>query len=359
MTAVPAPLLADALEYLTGLDRDGADPATATERLAGLRRRYPRTRLRLVWQREEYDGTLHYDLLLTDPGRGTTSLAYCPDRALPWPLIGGQWAGDRVVLRVDGVAVELDEVIAQLHVLRDDPVADRLVAGAVIRQELAAEPVTLTAAELQAATDAFRRARGLLTAEATERWLNRRGLTHRELERQVGAEAAVERLRARIVTGRVEPYLTRHRRELDAVRLWRVSFADAAAADAAVAEITAGAGVLPVLEAAYARGVDLTLPGHPEVVRRDELTSAQADAVFEAAPGATLGPFEAGGRHELLRVLAREPATLDPATERLIERRLFARWLERKVAEARVEWFWRGDEPDGGGPQWPDRNGSR
>jgi putative peptide maturation system protein len=342
MTAVPAPLLADALEYLTGLDRDGADPATASERLAGLRRRYPETRIRLVWQREEYDGTLHYDLLLAGPGRGTTSLAYCPDRALPWPLIGGQWAGDRVLLRVDGVAVEIDEVIAQLHVLRDDPVADRLVAGSVIRQELAAEPVTLTAAELQEAMDAFRRARGLLTAADTERWLSRRGLTHPELERQVAAEAAVERLRVRIVAGRVEQYFAQHRRQLDAVRLWRVSFAAAVAAGNALAEITAGAGTLQVLEEAYARGVDVTLPGRLAVVRRDELTDAQAAAVFDAVPGATLGPFEAGDRYEILRVLAHRPATLDQATERLIERRLFTEWLDRRVAGARVEWFWRG-----------------
>src|SRR5437868_6184279 len=143
MATAPARLLADAARYLTALHRDAADPVTAADRLEALRHRYPGTRIRLLWQREPYDGSLHYDLLLTGPGPGTTSLSYCPDRALPWPLIDGQRAGDRVLLRVDGVSVEIGEIIAQLDVLHAGTLADQLVTGALIRQELAADPVRL------------------------------------------------------------------------------------------------------------------------------------------------------------------------------------------------------------------------
>jgi putative peptide maturation system protein len=356
MATAPARLLSEAARYLTGLDRDAADPATATDRLEALRRRHPNTRIRLLWQREPYDGSLHYDILLTGPGPGTTSLSYCPDRALPWPLIDGQRASERTLLRVDGIPVEIDEVLAHLDAPRADTLVDRLVTGALIRQQLAADPAKVTSAELQDAMDAFRRARGLLTRTATQAWLTRRGWTHADLEKLVATEAAVQRLRTRVVAGRIETYFADHRDGLCTARIWRVAFRHARDADHAAAAIQADADVQSVLEDAFARGADIGPGGRFDVVRRDELTDAMATAVFGAPPGTTLGPFTDGDRHELVRVLAVRPAVLDADTARLIEQRLFAHWLERRVARARVEWFWPGGEPPaGGGETLPDR----
>ncbi|MGF7235895.1 MAG: TIGR04500 family putative peptide maturation system protein [Frankia sp.] len=345
MTTTPTLLLTDAACYLTALDRDGAGPAAATDRLEALRRRHPDTRIRLLWQREPYDGSLHYDLLLTGPGPGTTSLSYCPDRALPWPLIDGQRASDRVLLRVDGTSVEIDEVLAQLDALHGSTLIDRLVTGALIRQELAADPADLTAAELQDAVDAFRRARGLLTRAATDAWLTRHGRTHADLERLVAAEAAAERLRARVVAGRIDSYFAEHGAGLAVARIWRVAFDQPQDAARAAVAIQAGADVQSVLEDAFARGSDLGPLGRFDAVRRDELPDATATAVFGSPPGTTLGPFPDGDRHELVKVLAVRPAVLDADTAQLIGRRLFARWLEQRVAHARVEWFWPGGDP--------------
>jgi putative peptide maturation system protein len=341
-------LLAEAARYLTELDRDAADPATAADRLEPLRRRHPGTRIRLLWQREPYDGSLHYDLLLAGPGPGTTSLSYCPDRALPWPLIDGQRAGDRVLLRVDGMSVEIYEVLAQLDAMHVGALADRLVTGALIRQELAADPVHLSAAELQDAMDAFRRARGLLTKAATDAWLARQGRTHADLERLVAAEAAAERLRARVVADRIDAYFAEHRDGLDVARIWRLAFDQARDAARAAAAIQAGTDVQSALEEAFARGGGLGPQGRFEEVRRDELPGPMATAVFGSSPGTTLGPIPDGDGQELIRVLAVGPAVLDADTARLIGRRLFARWLERRVAHARVEWFWHGGERPAG-----------
>jgi putative peptide maturation system protein len=333
------------VSYLTALDRDAADPRAATERLEPLRRRHQGTRIRLLWQREPYDGSLHYDLLLTGPGPGTTSLSYCPDRALPWPLIDGQRADDRVVLRVDGVSVEVDEIMAQLDALHAGTLADELVAGALVRHELAADPVHLTTAELQQAMDSFRRARGLLTRAATDAWLTRYGWTHADLEELAATEATAERLRERLITDQIEAYFAEQGDGLDVARIWRVTFSHARDAARAVAAIQAGADVQSVLEDAFARGTGLGPQSRFEVVRRDELPGAIAAAVFGSSPGTLLGPFPDGDLYELVKVLAVRPAVLEADTVRLIGRRLFAHWLERRVANARVEWFWNRSGP--------------
>jgi putative peptide maturation system protein len=338
-------LLTDAVSYLTALDRDAADRTTATERLEPLRRRHHATRIRLLWQREPYDGALHYDLLLTGPGPGTVSLSYCPDRALPWPLIDGQRADDRVVLRVDGVSVEVDEIMTQLDAQYAGTLADELVTGAVIRRELAADPVHLTTAELQQAMDSFRRARSLLTRAATDAWLTRHGWTHADLEELAATEATAERLRERLVAGRIEAYFAEQGDGLDVARIWRVTFDRARDAARAAAAMQAGADAQAVLEDAFARGTGPGPRSRFEVVRRDELHGDLAPAVFGSSPGTVLGPFPDGGLHELVKVLAVRPASLEADTARLIGSRLFAHWLERRVADARVEWFWNRSGP--------------
>lgn len=211
-----------------------------------------------------------------------------------------------MLLRVDGVAVEIGEIIAQLDALHAGALADLLVTGAVIRQELAADPVHLTAAELQ---------------------------------------EAMERLLECVAADRIEDYFARHRDDLDVARIWRVTFGHARDAARAATAIRAGADLQPALEYVFAHGAGPGPTGRFEAVRRDELPDAMATAVFGAAPGTILGPFADGDDHELVKVLNVVSAALDADTTRLIGKRLFAGWLERRVARARMEWLWQGSRP--------------
>lgn len=351
MTAPTAPsLLDDALDFLIGLTTDDADPVAARERLDGLRERHPDVRLRLVWQREAYDGSLQYDLLIARAAGDVISLAFCPDRTLPWSLRGGHRASERLLLRVNGVPMEIDQAIASLDFLWDEaPLTDRLVTACLIRQELEEAPVALGAQELQAAMDAFRRARGLLTVAATEAWMAHRGLSHRGLEELVAVEAAVAALRRRETASQVTTYFEENRQQLAAVRLASLVFPSQAAALDALSDIRDGADFFAVAERWFAMGA-IGAPSAPGVLassagifalkRRDELAESVASQVFEAGPGATLGPFATDGGYEVVKVIAIEDAVLNDATVALIEQRLFARWLASRRRSARVEWFW-------------------
>nr|BFE86305.1 hypothetical protein GCM10020093_089060 [Planobispora longispora] len=312
-----------------------------------MRSRHPGADMRLVWQREAATGDYHYDLLLPSAG-GTVSLAFAPDRAIPWPLRNSQRSGEQVVLRVDGVDVEIEHVVSLLDVLWEDAgLAVRLVNACLVEQEVAAS-ADLTDEELQAATDSFRRARGLLTARATEEWMAERGLGQARLEQIVTVEAKVARLRRRVTGGQVEGYFAEHGAGLDVLRVVRLRYGARADADAAAARLrersrTATAEEVGALatglatEAALAGLGTCRIEGNP----REDLAALHGEDVHDARAGAVLGPHATGdGGFGVTVVLAVEQAILDVAARKIAERRIFDDWLRERRRRAHVQWFW-------------------
>ncbi|GIH89485.1 TIGR04500 family putative peptide maturation system protein [Planobispora siamensis] len=338
-------LLGDALTWLRGLD--GIGPEEARGRLGELRSRHPGADMRLVWQREAATGDHHYDLLLPSTG-GTVSLAFAPDRAIPWPLRGSQRSGEQVVLRVNGVDVQIEQVVSLLDVLWEDTgLAVRLVNACLVEQEVAAS-ADLADGELQAAMDAFRRARGLLTARATEEWMAERGLGLARLEQIVTFEAKVAQLRRRVTAGRVEDFLAEHGAGLDVLRVVRLRYGARPDADAAAARLRERSGdatpeELGALATGLATEAALTglgtcrIEGNP----REDLAALHGADAHDARAGAVLGPRPTGdGGFDVTVVLAVEPATPNPATRRIVEHRLFDGWLREQRRRAHVQWFW-------------------
>ncbi|GAA2870412.1 hypothetical protein GCM10010517_30620 [Streptosporangium fragile] len=326
---LPDALFADALAHLR--DAAGLQPREAREHLAAVHDRYPDVPMRLVWRREAADGSCHYDLLIKTAD-GTVSLALASGAVLPWPLRGSQPSGDQVVVRVNGIDLKMERVISILDVLWEDArLAERLVNAQLVEEETSGWPVALTDEELQEATDAFRRARGLLTVRATREWMAQRGLGLAALEELVTEQAAARRLRRRIVAGRVEAAFDACRDEFDRLHVLRLQYAEAEAARDALPRLRDAAD--PV---ALARGEVLADAAvcRMEGVRRRDLPAVAA------AEGDVLGPFPLEDGFAVVRVLQVRPAVLDDATRALIEERLFDEWLADRRREAVIEWFW-------------------
>ncbi len=339
-------ILSDMLDLLTALARDGARPEEARVRLRSLQEDHPACAPELVWQEEPYDNSVHYDALLRLPDAGTISLAFCPDRALPWPLRGVQRANERTLVRVNATRLSVDQAVAYLDFVWDEArLVDRLVNACLIREELNRAWVEPTDAELHAAMDAFRRSQGLYRAVDTRRWLERRGLTEQQLVNLVTDQAAVRALRRRVTAGRVEAYYDAHRTQFDIARIARIDELDAGRANELAARIRAGD--TDFLTAAQAHFLNAA-GGGPEpsptfaVLVRGEAPKELAEAVFATAPGTTVGPIasDTGRGFVVAQVLSFAPARLDASTRRAIEQRLFAEWLEERRADARIEWNW-------------------
>ncbi|OPG12006.1 TIGR04500 family putative peptide maturation system protein [Microbispora sp. GKU 823] len=325
-----AGLLADVLAYLRRIS--DLEPAEARLLLGDLRAEHEGTPMRLVWQRDHPGGGCHYDMLIP-VGDGTVSVAFAPDRALPWPLRGSRNSGEQVVVRVDGMEVAMEQAMAVLDELWSDAsVASRLVDAALVAQELSDDPVDLSPAELQDALDAFRRARGLLTVEATRAWMAERGLDHAGLEHIVAQEAGIARLRRRVAGDRADGLFAADPRSYERLSVLSLRYPRLEAARAAAARLRNG-GADPLASAA-AETLDHGADARLHRLFRAELGPGAADA----APGDVLGPY--GPDPVVTHVVEVRPAVLDGATRRGIEQRLFDDWLAERRREARVEWVW-------------------
>ncbi|WP_433375775.1 TIGR04500 family putative peptide maturation system protein [Streptosporangium sp. CA-115845] len=326
---LPEALFADVLGYLR--DVAGLQPREAKEQLAAIHDRYSDVPIRLVWRREAADESCHYDLLIKTAD-GTISLALASDRALPWPLRGGQPSGDQVVVRINGINLDMEHAISILDVLWDDVrLAERLVNAYLVEEEVSSEPAEFTDDELQEAMDAFRRARGLLTVPATQEWMAQRGLGLAALEELVAAQAAAGRLRRRIVAGRVEAAFDACRDEFDGLHVLRLRYAGAEAARDAFLRLRDSAD--PVALAAR-EVLDNAAFCQMEGTYRRDLPAVALTA------GDVFGPFPLEGGFAVARVLQVRPAVLDDATRALIEERLFGEWLADRRREATIEWLW-------------------
>jgi putative peptide maturation system protein len=345
MTVPLQQALLEGLDYLRTLIREGTAPEEARARLRSLQARYPDPAMDLLWEERAYDCFVHYDLLLHLPREGTVSLSFCADGGLPWPLRGVHRWSEKYLVHVNNTVLKVDQAIACLDFIWEEaPVMQRLVDACLIQEALEKDPVDLPAEELQRALDAFRRAHKLYKEEDTRRWMERRGLTHEKLERLVGDEVTVTKLRDRVAAGRVEDYFDGHRADFDTARIARLQFSDEESALRTLGQIRTGA--LDFYEAA--ERLFLTKgerPSHPSdeifaEVRRRHVSPALEAAVFAAAPGDLLGPLRTEEGHAVVRVLSFTPARLDEPTCTAIRKILFEEWLEERRQAARIEWYW-------------------
>lgn len=333
----------DGLRVLRELD--GLEPEQALQRLPTLRHRHPTLQIDLMWDREPYLRTVSYELLLHAGGVDTVTIAYCPDRGVPWPMRGVQRHCEADVVKVDGIMVRVDQVIQLLDFIWDDVrLTHSLVDTSLMQQEYRDREIHVSDQELQAAMDEFRRRRGLRTGEQTLAWLRRHGLTQERLEMFVADRVRLRQLRAQVTHDGIEGWFEQHREELAAVVLAVVAVADRAQADALRAR--AGDTEAGLLRAACDRMVaSLGSAGSygQELLQTRRLWELPPNLAHEACSrpvGTVLGPVEDDGMFRVACVIAREAAVLDAATHEHVEQRLFDEWLDERRKRAEIEWYW-------------------
>lgn len=341
----------DALTFLRDLAERDVEPEAAMQELAAVRERHPDARLDLLWEREPYRGSVHYDLLVSHDGRNAVWLGWCPDRGIPWVLRGVHRHSEADLVRVNGETMRVDAAMQLIdYMWSDQRIIDGLVDSCLIRQALVTLDVPPpTDAELQRAVDEFRRRHGLLTTRDTLAWLQRRGMSYEQLEFYVADDARVRGLRNAVVADGVEAYFASHRDALRSATMLLVTTSDREIAEAIARD--RGGGRDEFVRAALthqAAAIAAARPGREAmelVVRRAcELPHALADAVFAATPGTTVGPIEHEGRYRVAHVIEHHDAVLDDACARGIAEQLFCDWLGAQRTTAIIDWLWGREE---------------
>jgi putative peptide maturation system protein len=335
----------DVLEFLVGLTRERAKPDTARGRLQGLRQRHPELTLDLLSEVENYDQSVHYDVLIRRTGEGTTSLSYCPEPAIPWPMRGVHRWSDADLVRVNSIVLKVDQAIALLDFLWEDTrLIERLLNTCVVQEELERAPIGLSDAEHQRALDEFRIANKLFSADETRAWIERRGLTQEKLESYVQHKAVLAKLRDRITADRVEEYFKLHRPDFDRASIAGFKVTTESRARRLAEQFrTEGLEFFAAAERCHTEEVERgTWPASClfSTIARREARPELRDALFAAGIGQVLGPIAVGERFEFVRVIAISPAQLDSHTRNMIRDFLLEEWLADRRRSAKIEWYW-------------------
>ena len=322
--------VADVLEILVEAAAESLEPDETVWRIEQLEAGPP---VEVVWQRENYDDSLHYDAII-ESDAGSISVSYAADRGLPWPLRGVRRWSEEDMLRVGERTLKVQEAMIFLDFIWSDaPLLDRLVQACIVEDALEQGAVTVPAADLQAELDGFRRRRGLLRAADMHAWLAERGMTQARLERFLAVEAATRLLRERTSAGRVEQFFTERKGELGCTVVTAIAFSSRADAEAALEGLADHAKFYREFERAASRGR----------ARFETLVDSATDTPAElaaASVGQVVGPVGRESSFVLLRVVAKLAAVLDERTRRVVEERLFEEWVTEERRKRRVEWSW-------------------
>ncbi|GAA0406126.1 hypothetical protein GCM10009530_67890 [Microbispora corallina] len=226
------------------------------------------------------------------------------------------------VVTVDRVRLRLPEAVTLLRQWSREgrTVHDEIVEQCLLLNEVLDDDEPLAEADLRAATEEFRRARGLRDRSSTLAWLAETSMTGEQYEAFVAGAARRRRFRRRKEAELAAAYLEAHRADFDRVRaLW-------------------ASGPQPV-NGELLRGLGGLLGCGEAVVTLGERWAADVPAPLRHAPrGSLVGPVAHAGGYLTGLVLERTVCRDDPPTLRAAGTAAFAEWLADRRRHACVEW---------------------
>jgi putative peptide maturation system protein len=327
-------VVAETFDVLRVAVDDGTGEAGLREQLAAVHRRHGEFRFDLVVDQEAYDGRPTFDVLIRDRAGRTVSLSISDPAGLPWPLRGVARASEFDLLQVNGVKMSVQEAMSSIDGIFDDRhVLRSLIDACLLGAAIDDAGLAVSAAQLEDASDSFRRARGLQTASATNDWLKERSLSVEQFAIMIEQQAKIAKLREQLFGSRADEQLGARGAATgqDSGTLQVAWVAPALGDNTAEGELAADplAAIVAARRDRRPAGIEQWRPRDvPD--RFNQILTADVGEVVVLPGDSSI----------LAVVLDREPAA-DLAREReVLLRDCFDEWLAERRKAARVQWFW-------------------
>jgi hypothetical protein len=233
------------------------------------------------------------------------------------------------VASLPGVSLSLGQLLQTLHAQgRLRPLIVEALAGRLMQQEARQAGLSVTAKELQAAADAFRRAQGLHTATATRAWLDGQGLTMSDFETGLEERLLAAKLKHHQTAAQAEKSFSARRTDFEKLQVAQVLVGRDDLARELASQVQDEGRNLE--EVACAHG----LPVVHHLLFRKDLGGPLAGALASAGTGELVGPVETAKGFALVVVEERRPAELDGTTRQALQDELFDAWLAGRMNQA-------------------------
>jgi parvulin-like peptidyl-prolyl isomerase len=233
---------------------------------------------------------------------------------------------------VNGTGLTLGNLLRFLHLRRRlrPLVAEALVAQLLLAQARQAGLAT-TAAERQAAADAFRRRHGLDSADATHKWFDAQGLSVDDFEEVLEHDVLSARFRDHLTAVGVDSSFQAASAGFERLRLTQLLVRREDLAKEVASQVRDEGRNLEAVAAE--QGLQVV---QGELFQKD-LEGPLAEALAGSPTAELVGPVGTQHGFVLVVVEERHPAALDAATRRRIQDELFVDWLHARMNEVTFE----------------------
>jgi hypothetical protein len=236
------------------------------------------------------------------------------------------------VASLPGVSLSLGQLLQSLHAQgRLRPLVVEALAGRLVQQEARQAGLSVTAEELQAAADAFRRAQGLHVAAATRAWLDGQGLTVGDFETGLEERLLAAKLKHHQTAAKADESFSARRTDFEKLQFVEVLVGRDDLARELASQVQDEGRDLE--EVARAHG----LPVVRHRLFRKDLGGPLAEPLASAGTGKLVGPVATPKGFALMVVEERLPAELDAATRQALQDELFNAWLAGRMNQATFE----------------------
>lgn len=228
--------------------------------------------------------------------------------------------------------ISLEEAFAHARVHGNADFLRDAARAVLIQQSALKLGLKVSDAELQAGADAFRRSKGLNSADETENWLSSNHMSVYDLERAAADVVLETKLRQALTEADIDSYFDEHRSVYDvaACEVLRLSDEAAARDSRTLLESPEGfyAARTKVIRAERDRGRSPQL----QVIEgwRGAFPTELREVVFGASPGDVFGPVPTSGGWYVGMVDYLRPATLTAAVADDVSYVLFEAWLDEQ-----------------------------
>jgi len=228
------------------------------------------------------------------------------------------------VIRINDKSLTFKQLLQRLRVDPALAALDRCKADLTIECWAETLGMSVEASAMREHVTRFRRANGLFTVAQTNEWLEAKGMSLEALHGLLRPQALRAALAQHVVT---DEEIGRHylecAREFDSAEISVIATPEYGVAQELLFRMEEGADFHMLARAYSSDASTAKSGGYAGVISRDDLVPEAAAAVFGAAAGAVLGPFEHKRLFSLYLVEATFPAELDETRAGIIRERLF------------------------------------
>lgn len=234
-----------------------------------------------------------------------------------------------IALRINLKTMTLKQLLQRLRI--DTSMAAISRCKDDLTMECWAETLGLAAdtVELQASVTRFRRANGLFTAAQANEWLECRGMALDDLVAQLRPQVLREALAQHVVSDDdIRRHFLEFAHQYDRAEISTIVTGGYGAAQELLFRIEEGSDFHALAREYSSDAATAKSGGYVGLISRADLEPEIGAAVFHAAEGSVLGPFERRRDYSLVLVEGLYPAELNEAVRASVRERLFQLELE-------------------------------